>query len=400
LALVSRRPVVALLLATLCFLVAAPASALADAQLTISPTKADLSIPAGGRAVVQVLLSADGDEPLDLTYRHVDFGLTDSYQVTLIEDSAPETTAFSTRAWFSTPKVRYHVPAGQQVTVPVTVAVPKNTPAGTYLGIPAFTNAPAQGGGQVQNAFGTGPLLFITVQGGSAPKLDITRLDVPGLVQHGPITPALRVTNTGDGFFSVTGSVRIDGRRSDEATIGQQYVLPDQPRTIHRDSNSAGTGAHGNRLTVGSTSLGLGRHTLQVRLRINPTNVTVVESRTFWVVPAWAWVVGILLALAVLGGLTMLVTWLVGRRARATARALPVATPVSPVDAEAGEFDEVLGIELDADAIPEHERPDVDIDAGIDPMYDGFEYGDEAELQLGGDEADGDDGDEPSTQPR
>ncbi|MCW2973991.1 MAG: hypothetical protein JWN72_2264, partial [Thermoleophilia bacterium] len=130
----------------LCALGVAPTLAAADAKLQISPTKLDLGGAAGSSQVVPVSVTSAGDTPLTVTFRHVDFGLRDDYSIVTYEDSAPETTSFSTRRWFSVPKPSYTVGVGQTVQVPVTVTIPKNTPGGTYLGIPMFVGKPPSDG--------------------------------------------------------------------------------------------------------------------------------------------------------------------------------------------------------------------------------------------------------------
>jgi hypothetical protein len=148
------------------------------------------------------------------------------------------------------------------------------------------------------------------------------------------------------------------------ATIGEQYVLPDQPRAIQTNSTKdTDKERRQAALVVGTSSLGLGRHELEVRLRITPTNSTIVAHRTFWVVPIWAWIVLPLLVLVLLAG----VAWATVRALRhLRTREADAATPV-PADPHAGAYDGVLGIEPTADVaertgdIDEH-----DIDEGSD----------------------------------
>jgi hypothetical protein len=366
----STYRLVATLAASLCVLIgtAAPAQA-----ISISPTKVDLSLTAGGSQVVRCTVTADA-APIDVTFRHIDFGLDANYKITLIEDGARDTTSFSTRGWFTIPEQVYHVKAGASVDIPVTVTVPMSTPGGTYLGIPLFVGTPKSDGGQIQLPTASGPELFINVAGGSKPKVKITRFEVPQLVQSGPIDPKLVVTNQGDGFFSVTGEMRVDGSTTGAAKISQQYVLPRQPRTLRRSSTTKQQAA-ANVLRVGTDQLGFGRHTVELRLRVTPTNATVIARRTFWVVPMWAWVVGGLALLLTIGALASLTVWLLGRRSVAADSA--AQDPVSPVDAEAGQFDAALGIESDA---ARHGLGD--IDSGLDPILDGIEFGDEEDIDV------------------
>ena len=344
-----RRSSLRGLLAVAAIALVLPASASAEAKLGISPLKVQMSGAAGSTQTTTISLSAEGDEDLSIRFAHLDFGLSDNYSVVLISDAAKETTSFSTRRWFSVPRTTFRIPAGTTVNVPLKVRIPPNTPGGTYLGIASFvSSAASSSAGQIRTSVAAGTELFIAVDGGSPPKPRISKLDVPRVVSDGPIRPRLTVTNDGDEYFALEGTARIDGAKRGGSSIGEQYVLPHQPRVI-QTSSTKDTVADRRRaaLVVGTSSLGIGRHELVVRLRISPTNATVVARRTFWVVPAWAWALGSLLVLALVGGIVTGTLWLVRRRRRNQVQAATVTAPEP--DPNRGEFDTMLGIDDDPD---------------------------------------------------
>ncbi|MCW2922603.1 MAG: hypothetical protein JWM98_7 [Thermoleophilia bacterium] len=295
------------------------------AKLTVSPLTADLEADAGETVTQPVQVTASGDEPIVVQFSHVDFGFdTSSYDVSLVRDDAKETTAFSTRDWFRTPKRTYAIPAGQTVTVPVRITVPSNTPGGTYTGgaLARIVPPASSGATQVQAVAETGPLLFIRVAGGTPPKPKVDRFEVPGHVSHGPVVPKLRVRNDGDDFFTYEGTVRLTGPgRDDTVDVARQYVLPGQPRDV---TPKPGTHGASSRLQLGRHDLKFGHYTVTSRLRIEPTGTTLVSTRQFWVVPTWVRVAGALLLAVLVALAVLLVRWV-----RMRGRTEPYVAPVT-----------------------------------------------------------------------
>lgn len=289
--------------------------AAADAKLQVSPTIMELDAEAGASLVEFITVTAV-DDALVVELVHADFGFSDSsYDVTLIRDDAPETTAFSTREWFSLPKAQYRIPAGTSKQLPLTIKVPKNTPAGTYLGaalIRVVPPASAPGASQVQAVPEAGPLLFVAVAGGDPPKPALKEFDVPGIVGKGPIRPKIVVENQGDAFFNYEGTIQLRGPGKDDTVeVSRQFVVPGQPRRLRTSADKRGdTG----RPELGTKDLRFGRYEVRTRLRIEPTGKTLVSSRTVWVIPTWAWLVGTAILLVLLGAIGLLVRWFVERR--------------------------------------------------------------------------------------
>lgn len=284
----------------------------------------------------------------------------------LIRDDAPETTAFSTRGWFSLPKARYRIPAGTSVDLPLRIRVPGNTPAGTYLGaalLRVIPPASTGGGSQVQAVPETGPLLFIAVEGGDPPEAAMKRFDVPGFVKRGPLRPDLVIENLGDEFFTFEGTIKLSGPGTDRTVeIDRQYVVPGEPRSIQTSASDKGeAGAP----VLGSKDLEIGRYTVTTRLRIEPVGTTLVASRTVWVIPTWARILAVSLVLVFLVCVWFLVRWLSHRRElnRYVREEFAADEPRSPASATVA-------------------NPDDDVDVGdgeIEPDEDADESWDEDE---------------------
>jgi hypothetical protein len=345
-------------------------SAHADAELTVSPLIMQVDATAGEAVTETITATASGTDPIAIELVHADFGFSGAdYQVQLIRDNAPETTAFSTRDWFSLPKPRYLIPAGQSVDLPLTIDVPKNTPGGTYLGAALLRVIPPKadgGGSQVQAVPETGPLVFIAVEGGDPPEAAMKRFDLPRMVQHGPLRPKLVIENIGDEFFSFEGTIRLTGPGKDRTIeVDRQFVVPGEPRTIQTSANDKGAkGA----LTLGPGSLGMGRYEVTTRLRIEPVGTTLVATRTVWVIPTWARIAGVCLVLLFLVCVWFLARWVSHRRVlnRLIREELEADAATRPASVVAPAAAEVEDEHEDIDDLDE----DDDLEAGDEPSWD------------------------------
>jgi len=355
----------------------APAPATQDSatgqQLTLSPLIVTLSGASGDTLTENVSVTASGSEPLEVAFNHADFGFDNSsYAVQIIADSAPETTAFSTRDWFTIPRATYKIPAGKTEQIPLRIAIPDNTPGGTYLGIALFRVLPHKDStAQVRPVPSAGPLVFISVAGGDPPKPRIKAFDIPGVVSKGPVRPRITVDNQGDEWFSYSGSITLERAGKDERVeVGRQFVVPGQPRRLRVDANAKGRAGE----PVVGKQLGFGHYTVQAKLRIEPTGKTVTSTREFWVIPTWMRVLGVLAALLVLVGIPVGVWWTITRRRAIT----PVIVP--SVDEE----DEALDEEAHVLTAPFHSE------FAHEPAADDIDDGYDADVEDAGDEDDAD----------
>ena len=362
--------------ACVCALATPAATHAAPVTLEFSPAIIRMDADSGDQVRETFTISADS-QPRQMQFVHAVFGFTgEDYRVTLITDDAPETTAFSTRGWFSLKDETFRVPAGVTSTLELIVDVPENTPAGTYLGAALIRVLPPKspaGGSQLQIPVQGGPLVFIAVDGGKPPQAKIRRFDVPDVVRNGPIRPAITIANTGDEYFSFAGSIKLTGPgKDDSAKIARQYVVPGQPRTVRISADDKGAkGA----VKLGDDSLAPGRHEVEVRLRIEPSGKTVVARRTIWIIPLWMRVLAgvlVLLTIAAVIGLARR-----RKRRRMIAATTPrSATSTSP-DSDVNDHDEHSHDDVDAEGASEFEDDDFDsLDAEDDDFVD----------DLGGDE--------------
>ena len=300
---------IVMLLACMCV---APASSQAAAQLTVSPLIIDLALKPGETATRTVTVTASGDEPLRVSFEHADFGFQEnSYAVQIIEDSRPDTVPFSTRGWFRVKKLDYKIKVGASIQVPVRITAPKNATPGTHLGAAFFRTVaadPGGGGARIVTAARSGPLVFVSVVGGSNPKPDLTVFQLPRFVRSGPLRPKIVVSNKGENHFRFSGTVKLSGGGGRRATaiIPDRYVMPDIRREL-RDEN-------GERIVLGGRALGIGRHKVTIELLTDPGQKRITDARTIWVIPAWLWFIIIVASIAVVSGLVWIALQLRERR--------------------------------------------------------------------------------------
>jgi len=270
-------------------------------SLTVSPAIIELELAPGESVIRPVTVGASGDEPIDVRFQHVDLGFDKAdYSPQYIEDSEPDTVEFSTRGWFSVPEERVQVAAGKQRVLQMTIAVPDNASPGTHLGVALFTTAPATpdkpaAGATVATATRTGPVVVVSVKGGSKPKPHLDALRLPRIVAEGPLTPRLRARNRGGAHITLSGTVELrrGGRRVERIELPRQIVVPELPRVLR--------GTSPGKLSLGKRKLAAGKYEVRVSLRSEPGQVRITQRRTVWVVPVWMRIVAALAIAALLG---------------------------------------------------------------------------------------------------
>lgn len=283
----------------------------AAAEMTVSPLIANLSLKPGESKVVEVTVtSRSGD--LDVEFEHADFGFAKTdYAVQFIEDSASETTPFSTRGWFTTPRRRYHVTSGRRLVVPIRVRAPENALPGLHLGAGFLRSvSPAGGSGsRIRTSFRSGPLVFVTVEGGSDPRPHLDDVRIDKLQTHGPLRPRVIVSSEGSTAIEISGSVKLTGRgRTWRAGFPSRYVVPKLPRTLRQFD--------GKLPELGTTNMPLGRYRLSVQLVSQPGNLEIREHLRIWVIPRWLVAVASIIA-ALIAAAAAWGAWIALRRYRA-----------------------------------------------------------------------------------
>lgn len=265
--------------------------------MTVSPITLDLRLKPGEVTTEEVVLTLRGSAST-VTFDHADIGFDEQFQTVAIPDSADETTAFSTRGWFSDPGP-IRMKANEVRSVPLKIAVPRNATSGMHVGAALFATEPTSAGGQIATRVQTGPVIFIEVPGGAETRPRITSLDIPRLHKGGTIPVRARVTARGDSFLRVTPIISTTRRGELIARDRRKarFLVPDRVRTVR------------STIAVGQS---LGRVRVRVTM-VDARGASTTATRTVWVIPQRARYVAV--SALVLIALILVMGWLMRRRA-------------------------------------------------------------------------------------
>lgn len=301
----------------------AASSAKSAARLTVSPITIDLRLKPGEVATEEVVLTLRGAAST-VSFEHADIGFDEQFQTVAVPDSADETTAFSTRGWFSNPgPIRMR--ANEVRSVPLTITVPRNATSGMHVGAALFATSPTSAGGQIATRVQTGPVIFIDVPGGAETRPRITSLDIPRAHRGGTIPVRARVTARGDSFLRVTPIISTTRRGELIARDRRKarFLVPDRVRTVQ-------------------STIAVGKELGRVRVRVTMVDVrgaSTTATANVWVIPQWARFVALGMLVAV--ALILVSGWMLRRH-----RSSPTIKP-STMDEFQDDLDDDLDDELD-----------------------------------------------------
>jgi len=176
--------------------------------------------------------------------------------------------------------------AGQRVTMPITISIPKDAaPGGLYGAIMVAANnlpssqtlQPGQAGAQVNIITRVAVLLFIRVKGDVTESSYLKDFTTDkNFYEQGPVSFQVTSENTGNVYLSPYGSIQVKdifGRTIDSRDIDPWFVLPKSDRTRDISWNS--------NFLFGKYSAVLSLH----RGYMNIKDVVDTKSISFWVIP-------------------------------------------------------------------------------------------------------------------
>ncbi len=221
------------------------------------------------------------------------------------------------------------IAADEQVVATVSVVIPENASPGAHMGVIRFSGVSSGSdtdGSQVALSASVGTLVLINVSGDVDSSLSIEELAVmavdgdsdlstkvrstdssmnSGFLDSGPLTVALRLSNTGNIYLQPQGSITItnifgrevnlnssdeDNDSEDKSIVfnsDKRNVLPESIRRIEQPLDK---------------SFWFGRYTLTADIEYGPDRETVSQSLSFWVIPYK----NIAIALVIIATLTIL----------------------------------------------------------------------------------------------
>ena len=281
--------------------------------IKVSPVRSDIQVKPGESKTVQVNVTNLTNAPITVSPIQNDFISADeSGSPALILDADAFAPTHSLKRFLS-PISNVTIPANKAATINVVITVPAGTQAGGYFGAIRFTPATPAEGGQVSLSPNVASLILLTVPGPVEEKLDLTHFDIQQNGKTGTTfqTPSalsayIRFENKGNiqegpfGKITVKNGNKVVYDTDFNVTEPRDQILPDGAR----------------RWTVPLNNVGdFGYFTVSATLAYGQGNETIEISKSFWVIPQWAIIAAIALAVVLLG-VIVLVIFLIRRRIR------------------------------------------------------------------------------------
>lgn len=290
-----------------------PAAALNNATntLKVSPVRSDIEVKPGESKAVQITVSnLTGD---DITVRPItnDFIAGDeSGTPALILDEDKTAPTHSLKRFLS-PLADVTIPAKQAKTIDVVVTVPSDAQAGGYFGAVRFAPTSPDGGGQVNLSASVASLILLSVPGKTVEQLKLTDFSVKQGSRTGTFfnTPkdlnaTFRFQSTGNVQVAPFGkiSVKQGNKVVYEADFNdgnpRDMILPDSARRWDVPLKELGT---------------FGHFTAVATLTYGSNNQTIEAAQSFWIIPTWAVIIGIVLLILIVGAAVAGI-WYIRRR--------------------------------------------------------------------------------------
>ncbi|MBI5871135.1 MAG: hypothetical protein HZB44_09355 [Actinobacteria bacterium] len=310
-------PVLAAFVAILLFMTLWPAAAdgytvekhddAVTGQFVISPTKVELEMKPGQSASRDIMVANRTGSTVTIEFSMEDFeGSTDPSQATVF--MGEEDSSWGARKWLEPEISSIVLKQGETVTFRTKVNVPSTAePGGHYAALFAFSTYETEdaAGTAINITSRVGTLFLIKVAGTVEEQGNLSKPEVSGFSEYGPIDIGLVFNNEGNVHLKPSGRVivtNILGQAVAEIPAPEWVVLPESSRrsVVKWDSHYL-----------------FGRYTARAEIAYGPDGTPIIASTTFWVVP---WKIVLAIALGI-GLLIAFVSWLV-RRKRGTRRGL------------------------------------------------------------------------------
>lgn len=279
-----------------CMLLGAPTLASAAGVVSVRPAKIESSVRPGGSDTREVRVGNTTDTPISV---HITFedGATAEDPRDSMGLLGDQDGAFPIRELLSTPAASYTVPAGVEISIPVTIRVPLGAEAGGRYGSVILTARPAASANTPANvAIETrlAVLLFLRIEGETTEEGKLESFGVVGgkrLVRapspDAPLPLFLTFANSGDVHLNPYGDIAIEPLFGDTIThrIDPWAVLPGSVRS--REIPIIGT-------------LAPGPHVVTLSLNRGYDDVIDTAVTRIWVLPTPAMSAGLVAVLAII----------------------------------------------------------------------------------------------------
>ncbi|HEY4963119.1 MAG TPA: hypothetical protein VIH90_00295 [Candidatus Saccharimonadales bacterium] len=278
-------------------------AALGGNGLRVSPVRSDITIKSGTSLVQNIIVTNVQTAPAQLQAIINDFSASsdESGNPAILVNGNQYAPTNSLKRFVEPIPGIINVPAGQSVTVPVTINVPANAAGGGYYGLVRFSpaNSASSPTKNLSLAGSVGSLILLTVPGNIVNKLSITSFDarvndMPKTLYFSSkgIDSVIRFQNEGNIQEQPFGKIILKNHSGKELystevnnTSPRSNVLPNSIRKFTIPLQHVGT---------------FGIYTIEGNFGYGPNGQLLSASTTFYVVPVYAIVAFILLVLLII----------------------------------------------------------------------------------------------------
>lgn len=222
-----RDIAIAMLLAVTLGIISLPA--LAQEEISVWPTRVELTVNRGEQANKMFHVQNQGSEPITIKAYASDFAIDREGNFIFSE---PGHESYSAARWLSIEEEEFELAAGESKEVGVVVSAPDEVEPGGHYAAVFFEVTPPQGEGTVSIATRIPTLFYITIPGVTGADVianaDILSLQLPGVVGGGPVETGVVVRNSGNVHLTVAAKAYFSASlgRNGELDLGQVVLLP------------------------------------------------------------------------------------------------------------------------------------------------------------------------------
>jgi hypothetical protein len=273
--------------------------------LSVIPPKQEVLINPGENYSTIIKFQNLSTAPVSGSLSAFDFIVTDNIGTPVFLDNPTvvgTTTVpakYSAAKWVKLYTDKMTIASDGNVSVPVTISVPKNAaPGGRYAAIifePAGSLSlgnPASAG-ETPISIRIASLLYIRVAGPISESASVSKFQVPGFLEYGPVNVSTEVTNMGDYHFMPVGSVTLKnmiGMVVASSAIEAKNVFPGTTRVFNNQLGG---------------KLMFGKFTVNFNATYGSTGKVLSASSSLWILP-WKIMIAIALAVIIMVALILL----------------------------------------------------------------------------------------------
>jgi len=263
--------------------------------LTVIPPKQEVLINPGEKFSTSVKFLNQSDSPITGTLSVLDFIVEDEAGTPLFLDN-PQVIGttqipakYSAAKWMTTPQNSLTIAGKGNVSVPVTIDVPKGAaPGGRYAAVifqPGgnLTLGNPESGQETPIAIRLASLVYIRVAGPITEKATVTEFKGPTFLEYGPISIATKILNEGNYHITPKGTISLKNM------FGQVVSKTDlEAKNIFPGTSRGFTSQLGSKLMIG-------KFTANLNATYGDTGKLLTSTITLWIFP-WKIALAVLLA--------------------------------------------------------------------------------------------------------